>query len=93
MSHVPSTMPSSRWIDFVGPVRSPSGKTLVFSVCTKEDGAAKALGEIAWYGPWRKYAFSPRPNTVFEATCLRDLAAFCDWLMTGRGQARSAGDR
>ena len=34
------------------------------------------LGEIAWMGSWRKYAFYPEPQTIFEETCLADIAEF-----------------
>lgn len=34
------------------------------------------LGTIQWYAAWRKYSFHPRPETVFEADCLRAIADF-----------------
>ena len=55
---------------------SDSGKTRRWAVLTKDAGAL--LGFIAWYGPWRKYAFNPEPKTVFERDCLRDIAAFSE---------------
>ena len=36
------------------------------------------LGDIRWYSKWRKYAFYPRADTLFEHECLRDIAAFCE---------------
>lgn len=66
----------NRWIGFLIERLSPSGKTVVFTVAPKDSGAA--IGEVRWYGPWRKYAFFPRPETVFEQDCLRDIATFCE---------------
>ena len=36
------------------------------------------LGQVGWYAPWRRYAFYPNPNTIYEPDCLRDLATFCE---------------
>ena len=36
------------------------------------------LGIVKWYGPWRCYGFNPEGWTVFEKTCLREIADFCD---------------
>jgi hypothetical protein len=36
------------------------------------------LGLIRWRGAWRQYAFEPDSNLVFEKTCLRTIADFCD---------------
>ena len=34
------------------------------------------LGRVSWYGPWRCYTIEPDEGTVFNSTCLRDIAAF-----------------
>jgi hypothetical protein len=31
------------------------------------------LGDIKWYGPWRKYCFFPSNDTIFETQCLSDI--------------------
>ena len=36
------------------------------------------LGEIRWYGQWRRYAFFPNAHTLFEEVCLRQIADFCE---------------
>jgi len=36
------------------------------------------LGVVKWFGRWRKYAFFPLAECVFEEVCLRDLAEFCE---------------
>lgn len=67
------------WIvfEFAGP--SKSGKTNEWRVQPKDDGAlAACIGVVKWYAPWRKYAFNPYTNTVFEQDCLREIATFCE---------------
>ena len=69
-------MSSGLWIDFVGPMPSASGKTEQWIVAAKDGGAE--LGEVRWFGRWRKYAFYPSANCVFEQDCLRAIAEFCE---------------
>lgn len=33
---------------------------------------------VKWYGGWRKYAFFPYADTLFEQDCLRDIAKMLD---------------
>ncbi len=70
----------SKWITFseVGP--SITGKTIIWYVYSSkdEDGTNLAIGEIRWFGRWRKYAFFPDRDTIYEQDCLRDLAQFCE---------------
>lgn len=54
----------------------PKPKTKTWVVVTT-DGAVQ-LGGVGWFGQWRTYAFFPVANRVFEKTCLRDIAAFCE---------------
>lgn len=63
------------FIDIIGGDPSPSGKTQTWVVAAKAGGD---LGEIRWFGRWRRYAFYPLPQTVFEQNCLRDIANFCE---------------
>ena len=71
----------SKWIAFnLAPVR-PSRKTGIWAVVTK--GGAKevgglVLGHVSWWAQWRKYAFFPAQGTLYEQTCLRDIAEFID---------------
>lgn len=55
---------------------SSSGKTKVWEVQTTENNLT--LGYIRWFGSWRRYAFFPNFKSVFEWTCLRDIANFCE---------------
>ena len=66
--------PSPRWISFH--LIFDTGKTKTWDVMTKEEHAI--LGEIRWFGRWRGYAFFPLTDTVFEKTCLRDIANFIE---------------
>ncbi len=53
---------------------SKSGKTKIWDVHNKYDNGM--LGRIAWFGRWRKYAFYPWPETVFEEVCMLELSQF-----------------
>ena len=67
----------AKWIRFDLYGNSASGKTKVWNVVATE--GCKIIGWVAWYAPWRKYAFSAVDNNcVFEQDCLRDIAAFIE---------------
>jgi len=66
----------TKWIRFIEVPPARNRLTKVWRVVSK-DGLA-GIGEIRWYGAWRCYALFPEINTVFERTCLRDLATFCE---------------
>ena len=36
-----------------------------------------SIGSVKWFGRWRKYAFFPENDCVFEEVCLREIAQFC----------------
>ena len=69
-----------KWIKFILKEQKP--KTQVWSIVAKEDNLE--LGYIAWFGRWRKYAFFPNNNIVFEPQCLKDIIAFIEKLMQER---------
>ncbi len=54
----------------------PKPKTLTWWVVNKYDDTH--LGWIGWFARWRKYSFFPKPETVYEEDCLRDIASFCE---------------
>lgn len=35
------------------------------------------LGEVKWWSAWRRYCFQPYVNTIYDHTCLIDIATFC----------------
>jgi hypothetical protein len=68
----------TKWLRFE-PQPQPSGrKTSIWKVVAREGG--ETLGKVAWWGPWRQYVFFPEHEALllFNRTCLRDLADFCD---------------
>lgn len=71
----------AKWIDFHECVpRTKDAKTKTWAVVAREGGAC--LGAVKWFGRWRQYAFFPGPVTVYEPTCLRDIATFCEAMTT-----------
>jgi hypothetical protein len=66
---------ASAWIEFKE-VSAPAATTAVFEVHSKETGFV--LGSVKWFGQWRGYAYFPEPYTVYEPTCLRDVADFIE---------------
>ena len=64
----------AKWIEFVPVAATPSHKTKRWVVRPKD--GSNPVGGISWYGPWRRYVFSPAAATVFEEQCLRDIAEF-----------------
>ena len=72
----------AKWINFV--LIKEGKKTNVWLVVPNE--GRERLGEIKWFSHWRKYAFFPLPDTVYEDDCLKDIAEFIDQQMIQRKQ-------
>ncbi len=36
------------------------------------------IGLLAWYKPWKQYAFSSHERAVFNKSCLRDIIDFIE---------------
>lgn len=68
-------MVESKCLNFEIFQRKP--KTLVWTVIAK--GSGSPLGFVAWFAQWRNYCFFPDVNLVFDKTCLRDIATFCEY--------------
>lgn len=66
----------SEWISFALVGATPSGKTKIWNVVLKDQSLIG--GQIRWWGAWRKYAFFPKENTLYEEDCLRTIALFCE---------------
>jgi len=68
----------AKYVDFELFSESKSGKTKIWNVVTQI--GSKILGTISWYGAWRRYCFYPLFGdiTIFEETCLRDIADFIE---------------
>jgi hypothetical protein len=65
----------AKWIEFKE-VETAGRKTRIWAVMTTSELDPSSLGYIRWFGRWRGYAFYPDPGTLYEATCLNDIAAF-----------------
>lgn len=68
-------MNQPKWIKFVERDTPDGLKTKRWFVFSTVDSGL--LGTISWFGRWRKYAFGTNGG-VFEETCLRDIADFCE---------------
>ncbi len=66
----------SKWITFELEIPLKQRKTDIWGVYSKQGHAV--LGLVMWYPAWRKYAFYPNKETVFEQDCLRDIAKFIE---------------
>jgi hypothetical protein len=64
-----------RWISFQLEDRLGGMKTDVWHVWSVRNPPAH-LGVVKWAATWRRYAFFPGPQTLYEEECLRDLATF-----------------
>jgi hypothetical protein len=69
-------------LDFIEHGTSYSGKTKCWMVRSKHGGEPIAL--VSWYGPWRKYVLYPQDATLYDASCLTDIAAFLTEQMEAR---------
>jgi hypothetical protein len=79
-----------KWIRF-DLQNTPSRKTKVWVVwSSKEDFEGAELGQVKFYPQWRKFAFFPASQTLFEKDCLRDIADFCE---TATKEWRSSRER
>jgi hypothetical protein len=56
-------------------------KTAVYEVCTNTGKYDTKIGTIKWYPSWRCYSFFPESHTVYEKTCLQNIADFIIALM------------
>jgi hypothetical protein len=74
----------AKWITFE---EVPSNKkTKTFNITAKE--GSDHLGVVKWFASWRKYAFFPAPNTLYEPECLSDIAEFLKGLMQERKESK-----
>lgn len=68
-----------KWVSFQLEERKRGAKTDVWHVWSiKEAPMTAHLGIVKWFAPWRKYAFFPAEQTLYEQDCLRDLAEFVE---------------
>lgn len=77
----PPDLPNGKWITAKQVTPKPPRKTLCYAVMPS-DGSfpTDAIGMIAWYSPWRGYAFFPHFETVFEPDCLGTISGWIETL-------------
>ncbi len=51
-------------------------KTPIYHIISKRSNLE--IGQIKWYGAWRKYCFFPDEYTVWDRKCLKELIDFLD---------------
>lgn len=76
-----------KWIRFEKQARPKDRVTDRWTVYERAHSGAP-IGEVRWFGSWRRYAFNPAPGAVFEQDCLRDIAAFCEEQTAARKRER-----
>jgi hypothetical protein len=68
---------SSDWngtyIQFHRTAPAPGRKTQIWEVRAQ---GGFVLGQVKWFSRWRKYCFFANGETVYEQTCLADIAEF-----------------
>lgn len=65
-----------QFLSFIERGSSASGKTKVFNVINLQ---GEILGEVKWYGNWRKYCFfSHWEDTIYDNHCLRQILEFVE---------------
>lgn len=73
-----SSIPAS-YIVFSREYSQEVGKaTSIWTVYEGQAHYGSDLGQVRWFSRWRKYGFFPVEGKVFEETCLREIAFFCE---------------
>jgi hypothetical protein len=60
-----------------------TGKTKIWRITTKGNEHSW-LGEIRWFGAWRKYCFYPDGGTIFDNKCMLEIINFISDRMAER---------
>lgn len=61
-----------RFIEFIE--SKPKPKTKVWKCMNRSQ--KDQLGIVEWYGPWRRYAYTPTICAVYTEECLDDIKDF-----------------
>lgn len=51
-------------------------KTPIYHICSKR--SKDEIGQIKWYGAWRKYCFFPNADTIWDNKCLNNINSFLE---------------
>lgn len=57
-------------------IETPGRKTSIYKIINTATNTE--LAEVMWCSNFRKYAFYPREDTVFDKKCLLDIITFLD---------------
>lgn len=55
-------------------------KTPIFHIYNSK--SKDEIGEIKWYGAWRKYCFFPNHDTIWDSKCLNNINNFLEEINT-----------
>lgn len=55
---------------------APDRKTAIWAVCSVQGG--QNLGEVKWFAHWRRYTFWPAVGTIYDESCMREIADFVE---------------
>jgi hypothetical protein len=62
---------------------SLTSNTVTRRWAVKSDQSGCILGMIKWHAPWRRYAFFPLGETLFDFACMQELTCFIGGAMDG----------
>lgn len=79
-----------KYIEIVYDAPSGSGLTNIWWVHNKRSD--EDCGDIRWHGAFRKYCFFPAAHFLFDADCLRIVAAELDILNVMHREAKKLHD-
>ncbi len=79
----------SKWLSIH--VHAHTGKTFQFTIRTSDEKIM--LGEIKWFGRWRRYAFFPLSLTVFEWECMQTISNVCERLTKDHNEFKRANNK
>jgi hypothetical protein len=85
----PEPPPKSEYLDFADLATNRSRATQFVGVF--KQGTDTLLGTISWWAKWRQYTFQPPIDGtlyVFSAGCLRDIAAYIDFLQESHARSK-----
>lgn len=49
-------------------------KTPIYHIISKHSNTE--IGQVKWYGAWRKFCFFPEKGTIWDNKCIKDLLDF-----------------
>lgn len=80
----PDMAQTTRYLRFVRVRSREVGKTTQVWEVRSVMHEGLLLGTISWYGRWRQYTFFPAEDTIFNRTCMSEIATFIEGLMADR---------